>query len=390
MLKFTTKQKGKIGVLIPSSKFLPSAADDFLNGIQLYLTLHAQDINEENCELLVEGIGNASATSTKEKAEKLLFAEKADVILAFVSFRVAEDLIPLFEGANKVLLVVNMGGHMPASHAEHPLVYNHTLHTWQHAFSFGQWAAKHMKGSAFIFTSLYDSGFDHSRAFHIGYLEAGGQVVATHITHVHQEKQPLEPYFEVTDWEALDWIYVNYLGEKTGQFLASIKRFKPDTQIALSPLALHGLKAESLKPWKTQLLSPSGWPIAHTSTHAQLFIEKVDEMLQTTTSPFHLLGYECGKLAAGLFQLAYLEQQGIEAQCAYLNGFTMDSPRGKIVMNPKRRFTEAALYVNTSQIEDGTIELLTSEALPPVDYQNEQLLALKDQQKSAWLHPYGF
>ncbi len=390
MLKFTTQKKGKIGLLVPRSSFLPTANDDFVSGIQLYMTLQSQQIDDTNCEFIIEDIGGASTTSTKEKAEKLLLSDRVDVILALISFRVAEDLYPLFERAGKLLLIANMGGHMPADSAKVPFMFSNTLHTWQHTYSFGQWAAINIKGAAFIFTSLYDSGFDHSRAFHLGHAEAGGQVVATHITHVHQEKQPLEPYFEITDWDALDWVYANYLGDKTIHFLESIKRFKPDTKIALSPLATIVKATEAIADWKTVFHSPGIWPLASPGSVAEEFIQQALKYLEKYPSPFTLLGYECGKLVTDLFTLAYLEKADYNAQRNYLLSFTMESPRGQIKMSSSTQNVEAPLLWREMKVSNNGFEVIQAGPLDQVDENNPHLIELRNQSKSAWLHPYGF
>lgn len=107
----------KAGVLYPQSHIYPLIGSDLLDGIRCSLDEHTGD----EISLQTEAIGfGTDEKDVYHKVEKLLLAEKVDVVIGYVDPRLAKLLQPLFTATEKLFLVVNTGANYPSNWAPPP------------------------------------------------------------------------------------------------------------------------------------------------------------------------------------------------------------------------------------------------------------------------------
>ena len=390
MLKFGASTKGKIGLLVPRSQFLQDANQEFVQGLQLYLTLYGDELNEENCELIIEDIGNAGINSTKEKVEKLLLADKVDVLIGMISYKVALELHPLFESKEKLMLIVNPGAHMIADEAQKPYLFGHSLQCWQHSYMFGQYAASNIGSNVYMFNSLYDAGFDNHTTFAAGFQEAGGTQWGTGITHILSESDPLKEAFDAAPWQEIDWVYAHYTGLKLFQFLEEYANYGAKVPVCLSPMAIAQKIPSRYHHLEGGYISAHcGYHGNETSAYAD-FVSQCQKYLSQEPSPFTLLGYESGEIAYKLFKLAFLNKGAYNEQINLLKQLRIKSPRGEVVMNPDMQVTQAPLSISQLSLKNGTVSASNLYTQSGISEENQHLEFIRNQPKSSWLHPYGF
>ena len=390
MLKFSDQKKGKIGLLVPQSKFIAQAGGSFLNGVQLAFTLLGDQINEDNCELIVEGIDDGSIANTKQKLEKLLLNDKVDVVAALIAYQVAVEVTYLFEDSNKILLLLNLGGHMMPDEVRKPYVFSHSLQSWQHNYLMGKWSAQHLGKRVLHFYSLYDAGFDNLAAFNFGFQQEGGEIVANQVTHVRTENHDFQQDFKNVNWDEFDWIMCHYVGDKTVEFIKAAKAANPTIQIGLSPLAIdrsiEQVAGDINFTVHGALIGIPGEP----RPELEQFQQKCEQYFSGNGSPIELLGYESGQIIIALFERIFLERIPFDEQLGFMRTYEFDSPRGPIKMNTDRQITESELVVHEISLDKEGLSFRKVHSVEGIDEDNADLAYHKNLFKSSWLHPYGF
>jgi hypothetical protein len=116
-------------------------------------------------------------------ARTLLDEGCVDLVVAGVSAPVAARLRNLFEERQVPLLVSSIGATARRSAHRSPYVFTSSLGLWEASAAMGRWSAFQLGRSCLVLTSAFDSGFDHVRAFRLGFESAGGRVAGTVVTH---------------------------------------------------------------------------------------------------------------------------------------------------------------------------------------------------------------
>ncbi|MCU0466729.1 MAG: ABC transporter substrate-binding protein [Anaerolineae bacterium] len=200
---------GLVGALIPETNAYPQAAADLLSGIQGALDSHA---------VLSERI--TVQTDSAVRAAQALLDTGMQMLVGMVSPAQAEAIQPMLS-AYGASLVVATAGAQPDSVLEN--VYTSTLGYWQSTYAAGQWAAGRFGGRGMLVASFYESGFEAVSAFDRGLDSAGGEMVASWITHTRPTAAQLASALSDIRATRPDFVYAAYLGRQAAEFLAAYR-----------------------------------------------------------------------------------------------------------------------------------------------------------------------
>lgn len=204
-----TSVGGLVGALMPETNAYPQAAADLLAGMQSALDGHA---------VLSERI--TVQTDSAVRAAQALLDTGTQVLVGMVSPAQAEAIQPLLASYGASLVVATAGA-QPDSALEN--VYISTLGYWQSAYVAGQWAARRFGGRGMLVASFYESGFESASAFDRGLASAGGQMVASRITHTRPTAAQLASALSDIRAARPDFVYAAYLGQQAAAFLAAYR-----------------------------------------------------------------------------------------------------------------------------------------------------------------------
>jgi len=225
-----------IGVLQPISTIF-QISKEFSQGLKDALNAEAGNIK---VEIISEYIASGDAITVEKAINKLLVFDEADLITGILSNKVTEKIAGKFQDNEKVLLVNNLGGHVPNVSELNKNVLINSPHLWRHAYTMGNWGVKTFGKKGMFVGSVYDAGYSFSHMFYEGMLAA--EPTAEWSFSVPPMRNPgeltnMDVIFPLLDQYQPDFIFAAFCGKETTQFLNEmIKRgWHKRTQITGTP-----------------------------------------------------------------------------------------------------------------------------------------------------------
>lgn len=287
---------------------------------------------EGHHEIVSAGIGVAARNEEiYERCEQFLL-EGADIIIGYINPLSAEFVHSLFESSGKTLLVLDSGYHFP----NFEKLSNAFFISLQGSLCTRVIAHKAIKDGFrnFAFTcSFYDAGYRPSYVYAAAVEEHGGAIGFNHITPLRRADFTLAPLTEYLENQKETAVLTAFCGDMAEDFFGNgseiIKNhsvygtgFTSD-ETWLKKMAYPGNDWNSAVAWSQDLQIPEN----------EIFLKTMNGLKDGKAYLFSLLGWE-----AALF---------IGFENERFDGITINSPRGKVWMNPENGFSEAPVYYAT-------------------------------------------
>ncbi|MCU0373723.1 MAG: ABC transporter substrate-binding protein [Chitinophagaceae bacterium] len=272
----------RAGVLYPASKQYPAGGIQFCDAIK-------KATSKGEIALSWEPVDHGGLEEVVAKAaEKLLIAHDVEVLVAFLDYRVLENLSALAANLHKPLLIVNPGANHPL-HWQKPAGYNVSFLTLQQAFScylLGSHAAQ-VPPTA-LMGMLYDAGYLQAYALDRGVQEHGGSVAG----HYYSKDSGLRP---LNDASAIGQFLQAANPGSVGLLADAESGYFFCKAIADAGYQHNVFGSPMVAEWSTPT---AGWPFAievctafsvQIPAHAEWCRQK-----EVAETPFGVLGYEAG------------------------------------------------------------------------------------------------
>jgi len=169
-----------VGVVAPPSERYPDLLGQLETGVRAGLAAGGQT----TAAVIARQSANSAPSSVATAARELIEKSKVALVLAYANPTQTALLGALAEETGVPVVVVDPGAHIVTSADADSRVLSHSLGYWQSAWALGAWSAAGVGSSAYVISSLYESGFDIVSAFGHGLADAGGKVVGTAVTHL--------------------------------------------------------------------------------------------------------------------------------------------------------------------------------------------------------------
>lgn len=375
----------KLGVLLPESHLYPALGASFLAGMQAYLGQHS---DSRKVTVIAERTGVGSQQML-QKAEKLLRADGANLLIGLLTPSVATRLNSLLEANRTLLVTAGAGENVPRQNEQNPAIFHHTLAGWQSNYALGEWAAGKLGRRAFIATSLYDSGYDALYAFRLGFERGGGAVAQTHVTGLSGDAAGMDALVKAMVQARPDLVYAAFCGQSAIDFVAAYARSGLAGRIPLAGSAF--LVDESLIPAqgasalgvKTAFSSPG---LAPDSPENQAFLASYRNQ---DPDAFALLGYETAQLVTEALNATGEGALQIETLKAALSVARFTGPHGLVAMDPNTQSTAGRpLYLREVQRQGNAVRNVGVARLDSVPEKDARVEVLRNSPKTGWLNTY--
>lgn len=285
----------RLGLLLPAAPAAAWVAADLLAGFNRGL----ESLRREGLAVEVRAVELPLGYVGARAAALELLQSGVHVVAAGLNRAVAGQLAGLFREHRRPLLALNAGEYAARREAGDPFVFHHTLGLWQAHYALGAWAAANLGRKAGLVASLYDSGFDSLYAFRLGFESAGGQVVASELTHLVAGRSAIETAFDALQDARPDLLFAHYSGSAAAEFARACRS---RGLAGVLPLAVSALAEAPAGAFRA-----AAWDAGQ--------------------APFALLGYE----AALLLGAAWSSSDGRPAVLAEaLSSVACDGPRGRL------------------------------------------------------------
>ena len=381
----TARRPIRVGVLLPGSKMYPAMAKSLENGVRTWLDSQKADTGMRPVELVVEHIDHRSSTAV-DRAGVLLTRHKVDVVMAFVGYHTAQALWPVFGDTNVPLITADMGANMHTELPGNSQVFHHSLQYWQGSYALGQWAAANLGTRGLINTSFYDSGYDGIAAFRHGFEAAGGEVLATHVTDAPPNFDTVVPPVEDIEKLSPDFVFAAY---SDASAITYVRAYHDLGLAAKIPLigpgflsAEHNLGAQD--DAATGIQTAFAWSPMLTTPGNVAFMKQYITRTGQQADAFALLGYETIQMITTALKASGGDLWSRADFSAALARVTIESPRGRVAMNPDTRTSVGPVYLRRVEGRSNAVVTPLHISQPDID----ALLAQISPMRSGWTNTY--
>ena len=167
----------KIGIIMPYSGQFADTSAQMDNAIKLYMKQHGDMVAGKKIELIRKDTGGIAPDVAKRLAQELIVRDHADILGGFVLTPNALAAADVSAEAKKFMVVMNAATSIITQKS--PYLARTSTTTPQLNQTLGTWAANHGIKRIYTMVSDYGPGIDAETAFHLGFKEAGGEIVGS-------------------------------------------------------------------------------------------------------------------------------------------------------------------------------------------------------------------
>lgn len=334
----------KIGVVAPMSGTFSPYGISFHNSMQAYMANYGDTVAGKKVEIIVRDNSANSPDMAKRLAQELITREKVDFLTGFALSSDAFAVATLATQAKKptILMLAAALGLTEKS----PYLARVSYSNYQAAATMGKWAYKNGIKTAYTVVSDYAPGIDSEKGFKDAFEKLGGKVVGS--AHIPLHNNNYAPYVQHLKDAGTEGVFV-FLpsGEPMVSFMKDYtERGIPETGVRL--MTSTDLAEEYIKP------------LGDTAVHLTNSIQYYDTLENSENTKYKaaytkIAGKLPGAIALGGYDgmaLIYAVANKLNGEVSdgekvmeTIKGITIESPRGKLTIDPETRDAVANMYI---------------------------------------------
>lgn len=373
----------KIAALIPRSILYPTMGFDIMDGLKASLKQAQQPTHEFD----IHNIGVAAKEhDVFAKCEQVLM-NGADIVVAYINPGIAEYVHELFASNEKILIVLDSGMHLPPRQK-----LSHAFFISLEGMTCCRLIARQAVEKGFIknaFTcSFFDAGYRSPLALTNAALQAGGSIEYNHITALKRSDFTVAPLKNYLDQHEGTGVLAAFCGDMAEDFFihgAQAGLFSSNAVFA-SPFT-----AEEI--WLDKIPYPNG--VVHTAvTWARNLDNEENRQFKLAMEKpakaniFSVIAWEAGLIISAINNLS-----DPRAAINKIESLVLNSPRGKVLVNPTSHYTESPIYnAEIVQSSNGHCEVVMKEEMQHAETERQLLMKdveiFGDQLNNSWYNAY--
>jgi branched-chain amino acid transport system substrate-binding protein len=200
-------QTVKIGVVLPFSGANADLGHQIDKAFDLYIKLHAKDIEPYKVEIIKRDEGPPTGAQAKTVATELITNDKVQLLTGFVFSPSAIALAPVVTQAKTPIIIANAGTAWITNLS--PYIVRLSFSMWHPGYAMGSYAFNKIgcKAVAMAYTD-FPPGKDSTEAFKTGFEKAGGKIVDSIPMGSPVQVPDFTPFFQKIKDEKPDCMYV--------------------------------------------------------------------------------------------------------------------------------------------------------------------------------------
>jgi branched-chain amino acid transport system substrate-binding protein len=331
----------KVGVVLTYSGVNAEYGEQVTRAIELYLKLHGSELGGNQIELIKRDSGPPTGAGAKTQVTELITHDHVNMLMGFIFSPDAIASAPIVTQAKVPMVVVNAGTAWITNLS--PYIARTSFSMWHAAYPMGTYAAKSLGcHTAAVGYTDYPPGKDSLQAFKTGFEAAGGKVI---------DEIPMGSPAQVPDFTP---------------FLQRVKDEKPQCFYVFVPAGVHaaavfktadevGLKGAGVKmigpldiiqDTKLQQIGDAAVGIIAMGHYAadydnpanRAFVKAWHDAYGADSTPDFMAVAGWDGMAAVVHVVKTLDGKiDADKAMAALKGWTFDSPRGRITIDPDTR-----------------------------------------------------
>lgn len=328
-----------IGFLLPRSTFYQGISFDLFEGLRSSLA----ECGQTDVRILTENIGFGTDKQLCYKsAEQLVMHENAQIVFAYIGHSTAQVLRPLFTAANRLLVVLDAGAHLPQEWPVSPNIFYHSFQNALGAWLSARMAVQDGHRSGAMVTGYYDGGYLHTVGAHGGFIHAGGQIQFNLATGYRAEDFSMQPLKEQYNPSEDSCLLSIFSGDYLQWFFRDLVQYFPEQQLPvyLPPFAFEeSMLKEAVYPGD-HVKGIAVWAQRLKNEENAAF-KNAMERAGRDANLFSLLGWEAGIIANFIMTQ---ESSNARVTGEALKQFAFSSPRGAVAFHPATQCSLGPMY----------------------------------------------
>ena len=354
-----------VGILAQESSIYPDATAQWVSAVRNNLQ---QAWNSMSLQFFVDQY-NGRPSSALDHAQALISAATLQALIVLIDAHTAGELRRICAAHNLPLVVSSLGANVARAENESALFANQSLDYWQALTALGSWAANRLGTRAIAVSSFYESGYDLPFAFRIGYENAGGEIVSSHVSHRPNGSANLQSIMSAIQGAAPDVVYASYCGDDAIDFM----RAYADAGLSRSiPLVASGFMVDS--PLLTSLGDDA---------------TGIYSCVPWASEPFTLLGQRAAQRMVALVNASNSTGQHL-SRVAYIPSFQTSQTNSAAVVPDTLKFYVRQVQAGISGSQNAVIDTLAADGSNPSITVpiNDVRAQLQATTKTGWLNEY--
>jgi branched-chain amino acid transport system substrate-binding protein len=377
------KRAVRIGLLLPGASVPTSHAARLRKGLELALALNGDQAGGRRIRI-IPGETLPSAGAAVRAAQTLALDHRADIVVGMVGPRVTRMVSDMFEKEGTLFIEAGAGEQITGSNERRSHIFHSSLCGWESMMAMGTWAARNIGRKGAVAASFYDSGYDMLSAFRCGFEGAGGTITTQRITGAPGAGGDItiaNAVKAIADARP-DFILGLYAEGAALAFLDGCHRMRLTDGI---PMLSSGLAVdEYMLPERGRLArgmrSAHTWSATLSNEANRKFVGEYLARTGERADATAMLGYETGLMIAAAIENAAGDIGGIGRA---LEGLSIESPRGRVTIDPSTHATVAPHHLR--EVAGEGRNRIVGE-LRPDRAGGDAMLAIASEPRSGWIH----
>jgi branched-chain amino acid transport system substrate-binding protein len=321
---------------------------DMLDGLKASLDLH-QPGNTHS--FTTENIGfGGEFPDVLSAVEKLLIQEEVDIVVGYLHHAHAELVNGTIAASGRLLLALDSGYELPLHDTQQSHVFRVSLNSYIAALQAVRVAMGQGIRNTVTSLSFYDGGYRMPVAFAHA-VTWGGSTKGTFVTPLKTADFTLQPLVDHLVAEMPDAVLACFCQEMASQFFEEAAKHEVlrTPKVVGSPFLFEesylkgvkwpGFSVQGCTTWAKGLAVE-----ANAKAQAHMRAHRKKEL-----NPFSLMAWEAGQLIASCFN----ETGTTEEHMAALRKVTLETPRGRVVMDTRSHTLLGPVYDVVTAPDDG-------------------------------------
>jgi len=343
----------KVGIILSYSGQFADAAAQMDNAIKLYVKQHGDTVAGKKLEFIRKDTGGIAPDLAKRLAQELVVRDHADMFAGFALTPNALAAADVSAEAKKFMVVMNAATSIITTKS--PYIARTSVTTPMLNGTLGAWAAKQGIKRVYTMVSDYGPGIDAEGAFHLGFKEAGGEIIGS-------VRFPVaNPDFSAFVQRAKDlnpdaifiWIPGGTQPAAVGKALSERGIDLTKTKVMGQDVLTDESALKSMGDVGIGIITASNYDYNHQSPMNQAFVKAYNDEYHRNPDIFSIGGYDGMHLIYETLKKTGGKTDG-DVLIAAAKGMAWESPRGPMSIDPETRDVVETVYIRrVEKVGDG-------------------------------------
>jgi branched-chain amino acid transport system substrate-binding protein len=360
----------KIGVVLPYSGGAAQFGEQIDRGMNLFIKLNKDAFGGNEIELIKRVSKRPGGDIAKNAVQELITREKVNLLTGFVFSPNAMASAPLVTQGKVPMVIMNAGTAWIPSLS--PYIARVSFTMWHAGYPMGEYAFNKLscKTAAIGYTD-YPPGKDSRNAFTTGFEKAGGKVLEAIPMGGPREVPDFTPFFQRVKNAKPDCFYVFV---PAGNHSVAVVKTYANLGMRAEGIKLIGpgditqdTKLQDMPKEAAGMITVHHYSADYKTPKNLAFVKAWKEAYGAETTPdfMGVAGFD-GMAAIAHAITAQNGKVSAEGTMKALSGWTYDSPRGKITIDPETRDIIQDSNVHKVVAKDGKLMIEVIDTIPQV------------------------